>query len=117
MSPTPRLMSDKQRDVIVNLHISDQQTRGHPALRTHEIPVAQDWLPQLLTDSDKLGEHVALLAELYRSAFRPPAPRRDRQESEPPVEARPVGFTHCELLPEDRASAVAERGPDVLSDD
>jgi hypothetical protein len=111
------LMTKAQRGVIVNLHISDQQTRGHPKLAEDEVAIARGWLPQVLTDDDKLEEHVDLLGELYRASFRPPTPRRDRWEGEPTAPVRPIVFTHVGLLAEDRIDAVLEQGPDTLAND
>jgi hypothetical protein len=110
-------MTDEQRDVIVNLHISDEQTKGRPSLAPSEVPRARQWLMEAMTDPDKLEEHYALLSELYRCLFRRPTNRRDRWEGDPPEVPRVESFTHYELLPEERARAVEERGPGVLTEE
>jgi hypothetical protein len=117
MPTIPRLMTDQQRGVIVNLHISDQQTKGRPLLPPSEVPTARQWLMEAMTDPDKLEEHYALLSELYRCLFRRPTNRRDRWEGEPPEAPRVESFTHYELLPEERARAVEERGPGILTEE
>jgi hypothetical protein len=117
MTTTPRLMIREQRDAIVNLFLSDQETKGRPVLRAEERLVARAWLPDVLTDAEKFDEHIALLCELYHGAFQPQASRRDRLPGETSPQPRATTFTHFALLPEERARLVAEEGCDLLSDD
>jgi hypothetical protein len=115
MTTTLQLMTREQRDVIVNLHITDQQTKGHPVVRPEEVPTARQWLLEVLADSDKLSEHAALLAELYRGVIRPPTSRRDRWHGEPAAWPSPSTFTHFEPLAEGLAKAIAENGSAVAT--
>lgn len=111
-----KLLTRDQRDLTMNLYISDRETGGRPLLRADEVPLALRLFCILLTDADVFDEHSRLLAELYGGRFQP-TPRHDRWEGETPDAPHPLRFTHCELLSEQRANAVAEQGAEVLEPD
>src|SRR4051812_39228121 len=116
MAPT-ELMTQGQRDVVVSLHAAERAA-GRPGLPPDEVPVARAWLREMLPDSGKLGEHVRLLAELCGCPAPRLKPRRDRRPGKPPpVSPQPAAYPFSEFLPDGRADAVAEGGPDVLSED
>jgi hypothetical protein len=115
MSSTRQGMKDEQRQVVINLHISDQQSHGLPELRGEEARLARDWLVEMLPDWEKLSEHLALLAQLYEQVFR--ATRQGPSPGETQAPGNPT-FRHCELLSEEQLTAIGQRGPvaEVLSD-
>lgn len=116
-SAAPTQVPNEQRDLIVNLFISDNETGGQPALKPEDVAPAREWLVRVLLEYDCLLAHIDLLQELYRAKFRYPRPRWDRAWGEPPPPADPnTPFRHHQLLPGTKARTVGEKGPDVLDD-
>jgi len=107
------------RDLIVNLCVSDQETNGQPLLPPAEGDRVRDYLSRLLVDFRALTAHVQLLQEFYQATFHAPLPRLGWINGQQPLDhATPArGFRHNQLLPEDKAQAIAKRGvgSDVLS--
>jgi hypothetical protein len=118
MNPTAsQEITGKVRDLLTDLRISDQETDGRPRLPLDRVPFAREWLARVLVDGRPLVAHLALLQELYGAKFRTPEPRRFRPEGGRPPVQPPAGFRHNQLLPEETAQAIVERGPEVLTDD
>jgi hypothetical protein len=107
------------RDLLADLRREDERTNGRPTLPSQQVTRAREWLALLLLDGQALCRHAELLQTFYPGRFEPPASRRFRREGEPqPREtAAASAFRHHQLLPEDRALAVAERGPEALTED
>jgi hypothetical protein len=110
-------MTRDQRELLTNLRISDEATQGRPQLPAAEVALARDYMLLLLVDDRAEIAHIELLQEFYRARFRYPLSRRFWQGGPRPPLVVVAGFRHNQLLPEQTARAVAERGPDVLSPD
>jgi hypothetical protein len=108
-------MSGDQRDLVTKLWISDEGTQRRPQVPAEAVLLARDYLSLLLMEVKAEVAHIELLQELYRAKFRCPLSRWFWQgELRPPFTVA-AGFRYYQLLPEEIARAVAERGPGVLS--
>jgi hypothetical protein len=100
---------------IADLHHSDEQTGGHPALPAAQVGPARTYLEQLLLDStDRLWQHVAVLERLYGARYVAPLPRSLRLGIDVPPPQVAAEFRHSAPLAEPLAQAVAEGGVDRL---
>jgi hypothetical protein len=120
MHKTASEVPKEVRNLLSDLRLADEQTNGRPTLTTEEMILARNWLSRILLEGQALCYHVQLLQEFYRSQFEPPSlPRRLWIEGLPPLRrtSAAAGFRHYQLLPEDKALAVAERGLEALTDD
>jgi hypothetical protein len=107
------------RDLLADLRLEDDQTGGRPTLPPKHAGPARRWLTRILVDGQALCSHIELLQTLYPGRFQPPLSRRLQPERGPRLReaAEATGFRHHQLLAEDRALAVAERGPEALTED
>jgi hypothetical protein len=118
MSPaTDYLMTPAQRELVLGLFRSDQETSGRPSLAANQVESARAYLSQLLIDVRAEIAHTRLLEQLYGAPFRSlPArqlwPGEQRPAWSPGVEPR---FRHNQPLPDEKARPVAEQGPSALS--
>jgi hypothetical protein len=86
-------------------------------LAPHDWPWAAGYLDRVLLGGAMLGRHLAHLEKLYQAEFRRFPSRRDRTPEQVAVPGGPnVRFRYRDLLPEDQALAIVERGPDALCD-
>jgi hypothetical protein len=102
-----RKQPDPMRDFIVNLRIDDEHNTlpapaGVELLRTH--------LERVLVDTYLRQQHTDLLKELYQAPFLVPRPRRELPEGAQPSSPTETVFRHHQLLPEQLALDVGQRG-------
>jgi len=110
-------MTREHHDLVTKLYLSDEATQGRPKLPAETVELAREYLSLLLIEVRAEFVHDELLQELYRAKCRYPLSRWFCQGGpRPPLEVA-AGFRHNQLLPEEIARAVAERGPAVLSAD
>jgi hypothetical protein len=104
------------QDLITDLHLSDEQTEGHPALPPDRVGLARECLEQLLLDPTRLQKHLSTLEGLYKAQFVAPSPRGWRQGNNlaPPQPA--AAFRHSALLSDPLALAVMDGGVGRLPD-
>jgi len=101
-----------ERNMLADLHLSDDQTSGSPVLPAAQIGLARAWLARILLEPDPWIAHVRQLEHFYQARFSTPL-TRILTEWQPYI--RPdtaVGFRHNQLLPEAEARSLAEKGPD-----
>jgi hypothetical protein len=115
--PDDYRMTEDQRKLLTDLYRSDDATQGRPQLPAEAVEQARDYLAALVVDGDAERAHITRLEELYRAKYCCPLERWFWQgEPRPPHEVA-LGFRHNRFLPEEKARAVAERGPGILSAD
>jgi hypothetical protein len=110
-------MTGEHRRLLTDLRLSDEATQGRPQLPDERVELARDYLSLLLTDVRAEMAHIDLLQEFYRTKFYYPLSRRFWDEGPRPSCEVGTGFRHNRFLPEEKARAVAERGPGILSSD
>jgi hypothetical protein len=110
-------MTKDQRELLTNLYRSDEATQGRPHLPPEKVEQARDYLALLLVESRAEFAHVDLLQEFYRAKFRSPLSRWFWDGGPRPRFEIAAAFRHNRFLPEEKARAVAEHGPRVLSAD
>jgi hypothetical protein len=105
-------LPEAERNLLANLHLSDEETNGSPVLPAEQLGLARAWLARVLLEPDPWIAHIRQLEHFYQARFSTPLPRI-LTEWRPYI--RPdtaVGFRHTQLLPESEARALAEKGPD-----
>ncbi len=109
-----------ERNLLADLRLADKETNGRPTLPAEQVNLARQWFTRLMVDGRSMNGHIQLLQEFYQGTFAPPSLPRwlCREGPPPPRRTDPsAGFRHYELLEEDKALAVAERGSEALTDD
>jgi hypothetical protein len=110
-------MSDDHRTLLDTLRASDEAMQGQPQLPAAKVEQARDYLALLLVDHRVEIAHIRRLQELYQTKFRYPLERWFWEGGPRPRCEIAAGFRHNRFLPDEKARAVAERGPGVLSPD
>jgi hypothetical protein len=110
-------MRKEDRELLTSLHASDEATQGRPQLPAEQVERARDYLALILTAGEAEMAHIDILQESYRTKFRYPMTRWFWQGEPRPRHEPAPGFRHNRFLPAEKAQAVAERGPGVLSPD
>jgi hypothetical protein len=110
-------LSGEYRSLIVDLCRSDQETGGRPRLPVEQRERAWEHLTAVLVDTRVQIAQLALLEQFHQAKFHPPVPRQVCPGEDLPPPLAPAGFRHNQLLPEDKSSAVVERGPNALTDE
>lgn len=111
--------ADRFPESLLNsLFESDRESNGSPTLLPEHREQALRWLRRSLIDFDSLDQHIGQLQRLYQSRFRYPRPRRDRGNLQLPVEPpQDSAFRHAGTLPDEKVTAILDKGVDGLSND
>jgi hypothetical protein len=120
MHPTVPEVPRDERNLLADLRLADEETNGRPTLTAEQASRAREWFTRLMVDGRSANGHIQLLQEFYQGTFAPPSlPRWLCREGPPPARRTDpnAGFRHYQLLPEEKALAVAERGPEALTDE
>jgi hypothetical protein len=112
MQPTTTYqVPEAERNLLTNLRLSDEETNGCPALPADQVERGRAWLARILIESEPWVAHTKLLEKLYRARFRIPLPRVWTEGQRFVAADAARGFRHNQLLPEEEARTLAERGP------
>lgn len=121
---TPRMETDREqvppavRQLLTDLSAEGGSTNAQPVVKDRDFGLALEWLQRILIDSSLRQAHVEELRSLGQGEFQPADLRRDRSDSGPQGQpGSDPSIHHHNLLPEDRASAVAQGGVASLKGD